>query len=423
MRIKPIRHALASLTAVVLSSTAVTTMAQNRSESSILFYNEKDRIKATEAMFNLTRQLRNEFTLNLNLTYDGLTGASPTGGSPSKQPTTITRSSGGGRVVTAAGELPIDKSFNDTRFSSDMALSRKFWGATTLQTGMHWSSEHDYKSLGFNSGISQEFDEGKLTLSLSGAVTRDDVSMLGGMPDPFVDITAENEDDGERRLGRDSRRKTTYDLVAGITRVAGPKTVVRFNYSLSNASGYLTDPYKIISVVQPADSADPGEPVQNLHEKRPDRRNGNALFGQIRHSTSLGVVDGSYRYFWDNWGVISHTASLGVRFGFLGKGKLQPTIRWYQQSRADFSRPFLVQGQPLPEFASADSRLAKFSALTYGLNYDIPVSLASTLELSMEWYSQSGDPSPPESFGPLTNFDLFPDLKAVMFRIGWAHDF
>ena len=103
MRIKPIRHALASLTAVVLSSTAVTTLSQNRSESSILFYNEKDRIKATEAMFNLTRQLRNEFTLNLNLTYDGLTGASPTGGSPSKQPTTITRSSGGGRVVTAAG--------------------------------------------------------------------------------------------------------------------------------------------------------------------------------------------------------------------------------------------------------------------------------------------------------------------------------
>ena len=70
--------------------------------------------------------------------------------------------------------------------------------------------------------------------------------MLGGMPDPFVDITAEDEDDGERRLGRDSRRKTTYDLVAGITRIAGPKPVVRFNYSLSDASGYLTDPYKII---------------------------------------------------------------------------------------------------------------------------------------------------------------------------------
>ena len=151
MRIKPIRHALASLTAVVLSSTAVTTMAQNRSESSILFYNEKDRIKATEAMFNLTRQLKNQFTLNLNLTYDGLTGASPTGGSPSKQPTTITRSSGGGRVVTAAGELPIDKSFNDTRFSSDMALSRKFWGATTLQAGCIGRANMTTSRLGFNS--------------------------------------------------------------------------------------------------------------------------------------------------------------------------------------------------------------------------------------------------------------------------------
>ena len=67
MRIKPIKHALASLTAVVLGSTALTTHAQNRSESSILFYSEKDRIKATEAMFNLTRQLQNTFTLNLHL--------------------------------------------------------------------------------------------------------------------------------------------------------------------------------------------------------------------------------------------------------------------------------------------------------------------------------------------------------------------
>lgn len=423
MRIKPIKHALASLTAVVLGSTAITTHAQNRSESSILFYNEKDRIKATEAMFNLTRQLKNQFTLNLNLTYDGLTGASPTGGSPSKYPMTITRSSGGGRVVTAAGEIPIDKSFQDTRFSGDMALSRRFWERTTFTAGLHLSSEHDYKSTGFSGAVSQEFDGGKTALSLSGSIARDNVSMLGGMPEPFTDITAEDEDDGERRLGRDGRRKTTYDLVAGVTRILGKRTMLRFNYSLSDAFGYLTDPYKIISVVQPADSADPGEPVQNLHEKRPDRRTGNALFGQLRHAISLGVVDASYRYFWDDWGVVSHTTTFSLRHDFGKSGAVKPSIRWYQQSRADFSRPFLVQGVPLPQYASADSRLAKFSGLTYGLGYDLPISLASTLQLSLEWYSQSGDPSPPEAFGPLQEFDLFPDLKAFMLRIGYAKDF
>lgn len=422
MRIKRISHTLASVTAVVLGTAAPTAHAQNRTESSILFYNERDRIKATEAMFNLTRQLKNQFLLNLNLTYDGLTGASPTGASPSKYPTTITRASGGGRVVTAAGEIPIDKSFNETRLSGDAIVSRQFWGTTTLAIGLHLSSEHDYKSSGVNAAIAQDFDGGKTAVSISGSLAKDNISMLGGMPEPFADITAEEDNDGER-IGRDSRHKTTYDLVAGITRLVNPRTMLRFNYSLSRASGYLTDPYKIISVVQPNDSADPGEPVLNLHERRPDERTGNALFGQIRRSTRLGLVDGSYRYFWDNWGVVSHTSTVALNFRFLRKGTLKPSIRWYQQSRADFSRPFLVQGEPLPDYASADSRLAKFSAITYGVGYDHRVSLSSTLQLSMEWYSQSGDPSPPESFGPLTEFDLFPDLKAFMLRIGWVHDF
>ncbi len=421
MRIKPIRHALASVIAIVLGTTALTTHAQNRSESSVLFYNEKDRIKATEAMFNLTRQLKNQFTLNLNLTYDGLTGASPTGASPSKYPTTITRASGGGRVVTAAGEIPIDKSFNETRFSADAVVSRKFWGRSTFATGLRLSSEHDYRSLGVTGAVSQEYDDGRTTFSLSGSVAKDNVSILGGMPVPFADITADNEDDG--RIGRDSRRKTIYDLVAGITRLVDSKTMLRLNYSLSRANGWLTDPYKIISVVQPIDSADPGEPVQNLHEKRPDSRNGNALYGQLRRSTRLGLFDGSYRYFWDDWGVISHTATSGLTFAISRKGTLKPSIRWYRQSRADFSRPFLVQGEPLPDYASADSRLATFSAITYGFGYDHRMSLSSTLQLSFEWYNQHGDPSPPEAFGPLREFDLFPDLKAFMLRIGWAHDF
>jgi hypothetical protein len=82
-----------------------------------------------------------------------------------------------------------------------------------------------------------------------------------------------------------------------------------------------------------------------------------------------------------------------------------------------------VQGTPLPDYVSADSRLAAFSAMTYGVAWTIPTSATSRLTFAADIYSQRGDASPPEAFGPLKNITMFPDLHAVMLRVGLAHDF
>ncbi len=423
MPVRQLKNALAPLTATLLGTLPAVGVAASHSETSLLVYSEQNRVRATEALFTLNRDLRSGYNLNMTLTFDGLTGASPTGSSPSKHPQTITRSSGGGRIITQAGELPVDDGFTETRFAVDAMLSRRVSESVTLAGGGHVSSEHDYKSLGLKGAISKEFDNGRTTASFSAALSRDKVDPLDGVPAPFADPTVQQEDEFGRRLDLGSRRKTTTDMVAGLTRIVGPRTVLRFNYSISLANGYMTDPYKIISVVQPMNAADPGEPVQSLHENRPDNRTGHAVFGQIRKGIGRTIADLSYRYYLDNWGVTSHTAFAGIRLDLRRIGAFQPSVRWYTQSRADFSRPFLIQGDPLPDFVSADNRLAKFTAFTYGLNYELPVSPDSRLAISAEWYNQRGDPSPPESFGPLLNFDLFPDLRALMLRVGLIHEF
>ena len=85
------------------------------------------------------------------------------------------------------------------------------------------------------------------------------------------------------------------DLLLGLTQVLGRHTVMRVNYSYSDSSGYLTDPYKILSVVDPVTgdlvgrTPAPGESGPTgvyRFESRPDSRRKQGLYAELRHDFS-----------------------------------------------------------------------------------------------------------------------------------------
>jgi hypothetical protein len=368
--------------------------------------------------------MKNDFMLNLRLSYDALTGATPTGASPSKYPQTITRASGGQTVTVPAGAFPVDDNFKDARFAGEAAISHPLGRSTAWSAGAHVSSEQDYKSVGLNVGLSQDFNKKNTSFGISAAYARDIVSPVGGFYEPYADVNADLDESRDARLARfEGRPKKVYDFIFSWTQVLNRETVFRANFSTGKSSGYLTDPYKIISVVLPADSSDPGEPVQNLYEQRPGERNRNAAFAELRRYMFGTSVALSYRYFWDDWDVISHSTDISVRLNFDKTGTFTPRVRWYHQTSASFYTPFLIQGQPLPLYASSDSRLAQFDAFTYGLGYSVPVNAKSRLNISAEYYLQRGDISPPPELRSSITYDLFPKLDVVMIRIGYTHDF
>jgi hypothetical protein len=417
-----IRKAVVTLTAALVGSSSAGASGPNQSETSILVYSERHRTRATEINFDLDRHFKNNMALGLRLTFDGLTGASPTGASPSRYPQTLTRPSGGATTVVPAGAIPIDKAFHDTRFALDASLSRPLGRMTTVGVGTHLSSEHDYKSIGASLSITRVLNQKNTTIGIVASISHDVSSPVGGLPVPFTDMTAEAQTDnyGRKETGKP---KSVQDVMFSVSQVLDQRTVLRVNYSLDRASGYLTDPYKVITLVQPPDSADPGEPTGNIHERRPEKRNKNAVYGQLRRFMFGGPVDLSYRYFWDDWGITAHTIDCYVQVDLKKRGAIQPHLRWYKQAAADFYGAFLVQGAALPEFASADSRLASFQALTYGLTYTIPTGRDTRLNFTGEYYRQRGNGSPPDVFGTLALYDLFPALSAVMVRLSVIHDF
>lgn len=424
MKKTSIRQALAAIAATLVGSAVAHAAGPNKTETSILVYSERQRVRATEGSFSLSKQLQNNYSLNLRLTIDGLTGATPTGGSPSKYAQTVTRASGGKTITVPAGEFPVDEYFKDTRFAAEAGISKPIGGETTISATAIGSSEHDYKSLGLSLGASRDFNRHNTTLGMTVAYSRDVINPVGGFADSYTEVGEERPDDRDSRLARfQGKVKRVGDVVVSFTQVLDRKTFLRVNYALGRSSGYHTDPYKIISAVQPADSVDPGEPTRNFYERRPDERNRNAVYAELRRHLAGATTTLSYRYFWDDWEVVSHSVDAGLAFNVSRQITASPRVRWYHQTQAKFYRTFLIEGAAFPEYASADSRLAGFSAVTAGLSVGVPVNPTSKLTLTTEYYLQRGDTSPPADYGAELPFELFPKLDVIMIRLGYAHNF
>ena len=99
---------------------------------------------------------------------------------------------------------------------------------------------------------------------------------VGGAPLPLAAMLPAGQTGN--KLGSDS--KTVADLLVGVTQVLGKRTIGQLNYAFSNSSGYLTDPYKLLSVVDPITGdpvAGPGGLSLYLFEGRPDARTKHSL--------------------------------------------------------------------------------------------------------------------------------------------------
>jgi hypothetical protein len=420
-RCRPIRNTLATLTAALVSSGAVGATSHGQTEASLLLYSESNRISATEVLGSFSRSVGSGFTLSFKGTYDGLTGATPTGAAPSRLDQTITGASGRATVIPA-GSIPLNRHFSDTRFAFDGSVGHPLDHFTTVTFGVHASDEKDYSSLGVNASLTRDFNQKNTTVGLSGSYSHDAVFPKGGVPLPF---SSADSGSAQGDFLKSSQPKNVYDCIVSLTQIVDQRTILRLNYSWDRSTGYLNDPYKILSWVQGPSSPDAGEPYAGIHENRPNSHAKNAIFGEIRRYMFGTSVDISYRYFWDSWGIKAHTIDLAPLYRWQNGSSLQPHLRWYQQSRADFYLPFLVDngtGKVTQQYASSDSRLAKFNGYTVGLKFMFPVADDVRLAVTGEYYAQRGDHSPPEAFGTQLNWNLFPNLDAVELRLSVVHD-
>ena len=390
-------------------------------DTAALYYGESDsRVRDFSINTLAKKEVREESWLSLRLALDTLTGASPSGAAPANAVQTFTTPSGASSYSVAAGQLPLDTSFLDTRVAMSANYEWPVSRLTLFNVGVSLSDEYDYSHMGVNMRLARDFNNRNTTLSFGLALANDTVDAVGGAPVGLSPMT--DEDDGGDKRG--SQSKDVTDLLIGVTQVINRKTLVQFNYTLSRSDGYLSDPYKLLSVVDPV----LGDPVAGpsgigldylyRFEHRPDTREKQGLFGLLKRDVGGNVFDVSYRYMTDDWDIDSHTVDLHYRFNLERGSYLQPHIRFYSQTAAGFYRTVLFDGEPLPQFATADYRLSELDAVTVGFKFGKPTARGE-MSGRLELYRQTGNASPGSNVGSLQAFDLDPALDAVIAQFSY----
>lgn len=336
------------------------------------------RIKV-QAHYGLIEQtLGVEARLKITAVQDTISGATPTG-----EP-----------ADPATGLVPLSE-MHDRRKAWTADFSRQF-GNVNVSVGAANSRESDYVSTGFSLNTLTDLNNKNTTLLAGISGTNDDVKVF-------------------YQPARVS--KHTFDLIVGVTQLLDENTSLVVNASYGSASGYLSDPYKLI---RKNTELLPGLFLPlTFAENRPDSREKWIGYASINHSVAQlkGAVEASYRLYHDTFGVTSHTLAAAWLQRLGEEVILSPSVRYYTQDAADFYRVSLDGTAITPgttpnsagPFYSADYRLAALNSWTWGLKLVWTPKPAFQADIAWESYRMTGRDS-------LTSASAFP--KAGIFTFG-----
>ncbi|MDH3989888.1 MAG: DUF3570 domain-containing protein [Gammaproteobacteria bacterium] len=431
---KSVTATLTTATCALLGTTATTPVnAQEEDtwefDTALLYYAEdNDRVQDISFKMLAYRNFVDDRVLSMSLGVDSLTGATPIGAITFDGPQTFTSPSGGQVRTVPANEIPLDGSFLDTRVALAANWQQPLGRLSAFNAGVSASKEYDYLHLGANFKLSRDFNNRNTTASLGLAFSSDELDPVGGAPMPLTPML--DVDDLSNRMGDQS--KDIIDIVLGVSQIINRNLVVQLNYSYSSSDGYLNDPYKIVSLVDPV-TGDPvpriptpgveGPSHEYIFEGRPGERTKHSVYGQAKYYMNGKVLDASYRFMTDDWGIDSHTVDLRYRWPFGGQSYLEPHFRYYTQAHADFYRTSLDSSQALPLHASADYRLGEFDAFTVGLKYGRKLDSGNEWSARVELYSADGSVPADLLIGNQGDREIYPDTTAIIaqfsYSFGW----
>jgi len=339
-------------------------------DASLLHYAEDERITVNKFIGTLNTNVSESDKVKVDLVFDTMSGSTPSGAlEGAGSLATITTPSGAGGFSASTGSTAVAE-FEDTRLGVSLDWEHTKKRVHRINYGTSISVEKDFTSFGLNTNYAQDTTSRIVTYSAGVAVTFDSVRRSsGGTPEPLAEY-------GQGRTLEDGAR-VTWDTIFGVTRVLNRRTLGQINVSTGFNDGYLTDPYKLISRTRLIDPLNPAlgfDETATYYESRPSSRQRSSVYTSMAHTTrNDNVLHMSYRYYWDDWDIVSNTLDFRLKFRYESGFFIEPHIRLYDQTAANFYLFSIDQDiygiSGFPEYASADYRLDEFEATTYGVNF------------------------------------------------------
>lgn len=293
-----------------------------------------------------------------------------------------------GQPAPAGTDQVVLTQLHERRKAWNADFSRQF-PATRVALGLANSRESDYVSTGWSVNTLTDFNQKNTTLLAGVAGTNDEVKVY------YQSTWA---------------RKRGNDFIVGVTQLLDARTSVSFNLTRGEASGFLSDQYKL---VQKNIAVAPGVFLPfTFGENRPDHRSRWTAYAALNRALpdQHAAIEAGYRFYHDSFGTDAHTLELRW-LQRIGKNLiLQPELRLYDQTAADFYYYKLdptpitpTAGAPRTQgpFYSSDYRLSSLRSTLYGLKAVWTASPRWQLDAAVSQYDMRGkDGQTPRSAYP-----------------------
>ena len=225
------------------------------------------------------------------------------------------------------------------------------------------SSEYDYFSFGVGGSYARLFNEKNTEVSISANAYLDKWSLI--YPEE-IRFDLENDTDFENLDGFESDTRNSYSLGFGFSQILSKNVQFSLSLDLIQQDGLLSTPFQRIYF---ADL--PVRFVENFQladdiERLPDSRFKIAVGGRFNYYINENFVARTYaRYYTDDWGIASVTASLEIPIKLSTQFTVYPSYRFYNQTASDY---FFKYNEALSteEFYTSDYDLSEFNANQFG---------------------------------------------------------
>ena len=167
------------------SSQAADMLDDWQTDAAVLIYSEQGRVQVIEPTMIARRAIGDDDALTVQLIYDSMSGATPTGAAPANFRQTYTTPSCGSSYSIDANTTP-KREFTDVRGSLTLGWDSTLNRQLRTQLGAHISGETDYASLGVNGSALMDFNNKNTTLTLSLAYDGDHVAPVAGRPEALT---------------------------------------------------------------------------------------------------------------------------------------------------------------------------------------------------------------------------------------------
>ncbi|PCE64334.1 DUF3570 domain-containing protein [Sediminicola luteus] len=240
---------------------------------------------------------------------------------------------------------------------------------TILRAQASVSAEYDYFSFGFGFGATHWFNEKNTSLSADLQLYFDSWSPqypIELRPGFFDDrIEGPGEYDPNFNPFTDENRNT-YSFSLGLTQILGRRWNGALFLDVAFQQGLLSTPHQRVYFGDTPNYFIDEFQLADDVERLPDQRFKLPVGGRLNYFANDWLVFRSYyRFYWDDWGITAHTASLEIPLK-LGNGfTVYPHYRYYTQSQADYFYPKEGALSSL-DYYTSDYDLSDFDAHRYG---------------------------------------------------------